>query len=301
MHSRWYSVAVVLLWLTTMGWLVKQKVWPSLVVGDPPDYQAILAVQKDSPPVGWTLMWNDHQTLGWAVTSTSRLPNELTEVRSHIHFAELPLSDIIPEWLSGLLQTTDARGLRVTMDAGSTLVFDPLQRLSQFESTIRFQPKADAVRMRGRIEGAKLLLTIHCGDFPPYETEVPVPRTAMLNDALSPLGYLVPRPREGQHWTMEVYSPLRPPTSPSEVLHAAVEDRTPMTWNGHLVETWLVVYRSDPGSALSGAGSPRGKLWVRGDGAVLKQQVTVLRSTLTFVRTSDEEAARLARRAGDIR
>jgi hypothetical protein len=301
MHSRWYSISVVLLWLTTMGWLVKQKVWPSLVVGDPPDYHAILAVQRGSPPVGWNLVWNDRQSLGWAVTTTSLLPNDLTEVRSHIHFSELPLSDIIPEWLHGLLQPSGSRGIRLTMDARSALIFDPLRRLSQFESTIRFQPKADAVRMRGRIEGAKLLLSIHCGDFPPYETELPAPRNAMLNDALSPLGYLVPRPREGQRWTIEVYSPLRPPTSPSEVLHAAVEARMPITWNGDLVDTWLVVYRSDPGSALASAGSPRGKLWVRGDGAVLKQQVTVLRSTLTFVRTSKEEADRLALKAGDLR
>ena len=49
MHSRWYSVAVVLLWLATMGWLVSQKVLPSLVIGEPPDYQAILAVQRGAP------------------------------------------------------------------------------------------------------------------------------------------------------------------------------------------------------------------------------------------------------------
>ena len=300
MHSRWYSVSVLLLWLTTMGWLVRQKVWPSLVVGDPPDYQAILAVQKDSPPVGWSLVWNDRKNLGWAVTSTSPLPNGLTEVRSHVHFSELPLSDIIPEWLYGLLQPSDSRGIRLTMDARSALIFDPLRRLSQFESTIRFQPKVDAVKVQGRIEGARLFLSIHCGDSSPSETDVPAPRNAILSDALSPLGYL-PGLRLGQCWTVEVYSPLRPPTSPSEILHAAVEAKMPMTWNGRIVDTWEVVYRSDPGSALASAGSPRGKLWVRSDGAVLKQQVTVLRSTLTFVRTSDEEAALLARKAGDVR
>ena len=301
MHSRWYNVAVVLLWLTTMGWLVSEKVWPSLKVGDPPDYQRILAVQRNAPPVGWTLIWNDRMTLGWAVTSTSPLPNELTEVRSHVHFAELPLDDIIPDWLHGLLQSSGTRGLRVTMDAHSALIFDPLKRLSQFESTIRFQPRADAVRMRGRVEGAKLLLTIHYGDSAPSEIDLPAPRNAMLNDALSPQGYLIPRPRKGQRWTMEVYSPLRLPGSPSEVLHAAVEAKVPITWNGGLVDTWLVVYRSDPGSASAGAGSPRGKLWVRDDGAVLKQQVTLLRSTLTFIRTTDEEAAKLARQSVDVR
>jgi hypothetical protein len=307
MHSRWYSVAVVLLWLTTMSWLVIVKVWPSLAVGDPPDYQTILAVQRDSPPVGWQMFWNDQKkgdqkNLGWAVTSTLSLPNGLTEVRSRVHFRDRPLHEIIPEWLEGILKPPESGGAGLQMDACSTLTFDPLQRLSQFESVIQFMPNVEAIKLRGRIEGAKLLLSVHCGELPPLETEVPAPRNSLVNDGLSPLGYL-PGLRDGKRWTVEAYGPLRPPDSPKEIIQAAVEARVPTAWNGRVVDTWVVVYRSDPGSALGSAGNPCGKLWVRTDaaGTVLKQEVNVVRSALTFVRTSDEEAARLAERASSDR
>jgi hypothetical protein len=301
MHRRWYSVSVVLLWLTTMGWLVKQKVLPSLVMGEPPDYQAILAVQRDSPPIGWHMHWDDRKKLGWAVTSTSLVANGLTEVRSHIHFAELPLHEIIPELLERVLQPLGTRGEKLRMDVCTTLTFDPLQRLSQFESIIRFQPKVNAIKLRGRIEGAKLLLSLHCGEGPPAELNLDAPRNTIVNDGLSPQGYL-PRLRKGQRWTVEAYSPLRSATSPREILHATVEARMPLDWHGRVVDTWLVVYRSDPGSALGSAGNECGRLWVNTrDGTVLKQQVAVLRSTLTFVRTSNDEAALLAKKAGDDR
>jgi hypothetical protein len=298
MHSRWYSVTVVLLWLTTMGWLVRQKVLPSMVVGDPPDYQTILAVQRGAPPIGWRMFWNEQRKLGWAVTSTTPVANGLTEVRSYIHFTELPLNEIIPGWLEGILQPVGGQGLH--MDVCSTLTFDPLRRLSQFESVLRFPPKVEAIKLRGRIEEGKLLLSIHCGEGPPTELSVPAPRNTIINDGLSPLGYL-PRLKKGQRWTVEAYSPLRPATSPREILHAAVEDRVLLDWNRQPVDTWLVVYRTDPGSGLGSAGNECGRLWVRKDGAVLKQQMTVARSTLTFIRTPDEEAALLARKAGEDR
>jgi hypothetical protein len=79
----------------------------------------------------------------------------------------------------------------------------------------------------------------------------------------------------------------------------------PLNWNGRVVDTWLVVYRTDPGSGLGSAGNECGRLWVckdgPKDGTVLKQQMTVARSTLTFIRTPDEEALRLATKAGDGR
>src|SRR5690348_13075216 len=43
MYSRWFSVAVVLFWVATMGWLIHHKILPPLVVGDPPTYRSIIA------------------------------------------------------------------------------------------------------------------------------------------------------------------------------------------------------------------------------------------------------------------
>jgi hypothetical protein len=93
---------------------------------------------------------------------------------------------------------------------------------------------------------------------------------------------------------MPVFSPFRPPSSPLEILQATVERTENIVWNGEPVSARLVVYRSDAGSGLLAARKPRGKLWVRSDGLVLKQQVTALNSDLTFVRLPANEARSLA-------
>ena len=36
MYSRWSNVAVVILWLSAMGWLMAEKVLPPLLIGEPP-------------------------------------------------------------------------------------------------------------------------------------------------------------------------------------------------------------------------------------------------------------------------
>ena len=292
MYPRWFNVAVVALWLATMSWLVTTKVVPSLLVGEPPNYTTILSAQRADPPVGWVMDWDDRR-LGWAVSMTSAIPGGLTEVRSRVHFDHLPLDEMVPDWLRPMLPAFGERRLQVAMDSRSTLVFDPLGRLSRFESSVAFASQEPFVKVRGSVDGAKMALWIRVGDLPPVETEVTIPRNAMLGDTLSPQSRL-PGLREGQIWTVESYSPLRPPNSPREILCATVESRAPILWNGQVADAFLVVYRSDPGAAIGSAGSPRGKLWVRRDGVVLRQQVMVFRSTLTFVRLPERESARLA-------
>jgi hypothetical protein len=290
MYPRWFNVAVVGLWLASMTWLVMTKVVPSLLVGEPPSYPVILAAQRADPPVGWTMELDDRR-LGWAVSATTPIPQGLTEVRSRVHFDALPLDEMMPDWLRNSLPPLG--GLNVPADSRTTLVFDPLGRLSRFESSVAFESQEAFVKVRGTIDGAKMALWIRVGDVKPYETDVTVPRDAMLGDALSPQSRL-PGLREGQTWTVESYGPLRPPTSPKEILIATVQARDTLIWNGEAIDTFLVVYRSDPGAAIGSAGSTRGRLWVRRDGTVLKQQVMILRSTLTFTRLPDRGAADLA-------
>jgi len=303
-HSRWYNIAVIALWLSTMAWLVGNKVLPSILVGDPPSYPAILEAQRNEPPVGWSISWQEHR-LGWAVSATSTLPDDLTEVRSKVHFDKLPLRDMSPEWLRGMLPA-DQLGGRLQLESDTVLNFDPLGRLSRFESSMDFPPwpaargpagpQQSLLKIRGTIDGASLDLWIRVGDLTPYQWKLDVPRNALLQDSLSPQSRL-PGLREGQSWTMQTYSPLRPPTDPTEILHARVETRMQLTWNNQAKKTWLVVYRGDPGSAPESESSVRGKLWVcREDGAILKQEWAILGAVLTFERLSDEKAAGLAKK-----
>lgn len=290
MYSRWFNAAVIILWLSAMGWLFSQKVLPPLWLGQPPSYRTILEAQRREPPVGWKMRFND-RPLGWALCSTSRLPDELTEIHSWVHFDEIPLEELTPGWLRALLRFVEQPVARLEMDARNTMLIDPLGRLSSFTSEVRIEPLDEAIKMQGTVEGSQLKIEIHSGGLQ-YQTQVYLPQDALLNDALSPRTQL-PGLRVGQTWRVPVYSPLRPPSNPLDILQAKVEGTQPIAWNGRVEDALLVVYRSDSGFSFGRDTSPRGRLWVRRDGTVVKQQVMIFNSTMTFVRLPDDQAAAL--------
>jgi hypothetical protein len=293
MYSRWYSASVVLLWLATMTWLVTQKVIPTLVVGEPPSYRTIVESQSGNSTECWRIRWNNRE-LGWAATAFVHLPHEMTEIRSRVHFDEVPLTDMIPDFVQGMVGPVEQYEKQLEGDLDSTLTLDALGGLSRFESVLRLPAVEDFIKVRGSVMDDRLSVWVHTGGMT-TETEVPLPRKTMVHDNLSPQARL-PGLREGQTWTVEIYSPLRPPNSPLELLRATVDGIQPIPWNGQSVDTWVVVYRSDPGSSVSRANREKGRMWVHPDGTVLRQQVEVLNSTLTFLRMSDQEALALARK-----
>ncbi len=296
MHSRWFNLAVALLWVSTMSWLVVSKVLPATLVGEPPSYRTIVEAQRAQRLVGWIMSW-EGQRLGWAVSTTRPLEQGLTEVRSRVHFEALPLGPKTPEWLRSVLGPLETSPGQFRMEADNTLVFDPLHRLSRFESAVRFPPMEPMLKVYGSIDGPKMNVSMRCGDFT-QDFELPAPHSAMLSDSTSPQAVL-PGLRAGQKWTVEVYSPLAPPSPSSliEVLEATVEGEDWVVWDGRPVSTWLVVYRSDPGSRLGPQDGPRARLWVHPDGTVLRQEVNFFGSVLAFTRLGPEEAAALAGRS----
>lgn len=296
MYSRWFNIAVVLLWLSTMGWLLVAKIMPPLLVGDPPNYRTILAAQKNEPPAGWRMDFNDRE-LGWALNLVSHRPNDVTEIHSRVHFNEIPLQSLASGWArTWLLSLMDLSTVNLHLDADSTLVIDPLGRLMRFESVLRVESVEDVIRILGTVDEGQLKLEVRAGNLPnPIKTFLP--SDAVVVDAFSPQAQL-PGLRAGQTWTVPVYSPLHPSRNPLEILHATVEGTAPILWDGRTEDVWLVVYRTDPGVGLGSSDTPRGRLWVRRDGTVLKQQVMILDSTMTFVRLTDKQAAKLAAEVG---
>jgi hypothetical protein len=202
----------------------------------------------------------------------------------------------------------DRIGALVKIEIRTDLDFDPLGKLSRFDTTLglpeegspdRLQPHPP-MHMTGAIDGPKLSVRIRVGDSLPWEKpDIPVPRDAMLRDAFSPQSQL-PGLHQGQTWTIETYNPMRliATNDPKEVIHATVEELTPVRWEDGPLEAWVVVFRGDPGSSLVTGGDVRGKLWVAKDGRVLKQEMPLFDSTMVFVRLSDKEAAAMAERAG---
>lgn len=302
MYSRWFNVAVVGFWVLTMSWLVRAKILPSLVVGEPPTYRKILASpQSPETPVSWTILLND-TPLGWAEARNHVLDNGVTEMRSHVRITRMPLAEITPGWMNSLLNLLAGSGewseLRLAVDAQSSLEIDPLGRpIGVYSRAIlgdedalpqttridgQMVPGTVQITLQGTFEGSQLKLKVRSGQMV-YNTVAYLPPNALMGDALAPQSRL-PDLKVGQTWTMPVYSPLRPPTAPVELLQATVERREPILWRDHVVSTYLVVFRNDPGVELSSNQTARAKAWVHSDGTVLKQEINLLSAKLTFER-----------------
>jgi hypothetical protein len=288
-HGRWFNFAVFSLWLAAMGWLFWVKIRPELMVGDPPNENTILAAQRSHPTNGWAVFWNNRK-IGWAVNTTVALPKDLTEIDSTIHIDSLPLNEIIPRSLKGYL-SLGVENVRIPVEAVSELVFDPLGKLSRFTSQLQY-PGIEPFKVQGTIDGPRMTISMHWRDFN-TDRSIPTPR-AMLRDEFSPQTHL-PGLRHGQEWTVDVFSPMHPGADPLETLHARVEGRQPIPWNGGSVQAWLVVYRAP--SKADPEGEVRGKTWVHPDGEVLRQEARFSNATVAFRRLPDERAGELAEQA----
>ncbi len=295
MNSRWFNMAVVILWLATMTWLVKEKVLPPLLYGDPPGYSEIVEAQNREPPVGWKVSLGG-RPLGWALTDTKRQKSGMTEIHGRVHFDSLPLDAMMPGWLKPFSKLIGKPLNDLRLDARSELLIDPFGRLLRFDSTVRLDPLNQIVSMRGEVEGRQLQLVVRSGNLS-FTHDVALPQNALLSDALSPQTRL-PGLHTGQTWTVPVFSPLWPSKNPLEIIRAKVEGKEPIYWNGTMEDAWLVAYRSDTGVGAADSQTPKGKLWVRRDGAVLQQQTVLFDSTIVFVRLSEKESEKRAKEAG---
>ena len=303
MFSRWYTAAVLLFWLAAMGWLVKEKILPPLLVGDPPSYRTILAVEpSETEAVGWEILLNGKR-LGGATTKTIHLADSINQFECQVTLRDLPLSELTPAWLTAFVKVLDSRRNRteanIDLYSKTTIEVNSLNQPFAFSSMTKFGPPAlDAgdgttpqnmelsVAMSGKIEGNTMNVTLRSGELE-YHTKIDIPADALMGDILSPQTYL-PGLRIGQTWTVPIYSPFRAPTEPLEILHATVERKDPIFWHERIVPALLAVYRGDPGLGLSSNQSVRAQMWVDYDGRVVKQEVWMLSSRLTFVRSDPE-------------
>ena len=295
MYSRWFSTAVILLWLSTMGWLVTEKVLPPLLLGDPPSRSSILEARRDEPVVAWQLSHN-HRQVGWAKSETHRLADGGTRIDNFVHFDHLPIGQFAPSWLRGIFQIANGSGKSpldktasgITTDVETAITIDGANRLSKIETTISFPPSDREICLQGVVVNGKLKLSVRSLDIF-FKTQISIGDDAILCDALSPTARL-PGLYQGQEWTTDTLSPLKYPNRPHTILYAKVEGLEQVKWNGRQTGAWLVVYRDRPHKGIEKNAKPHGRLWVRRDGVVVKQEMSVLNTFMTFVRLADEEA-----------
>ncbi len=295
MGNQTSNLVVVLFWLATMTWLVVAKVLPPLRVGEPPNYATILQESSQDPPTCWAIRMQG-RTIGWATSKTVRRSDGIHELFSRVYLGELPIEELAPGWLANVLKPVFADSQAMDLDKRSRLVIDPLGRLSEFESRVRLGNLTDVIRVMGTVDGSTLNLSVHSGDFAAKLSRKLAPN-ALMSDELSPQTRM-PGLRLGQSWTVPLYSPFHAPNTPLEILQAQVERELPFRWGDEVVLARVVVYRGDPGSGLN-SGEARGRMWVRDDGTVLRQEATAFRTPLEFDRLPEAQAARIWRALGE--
>ncbi|MEX0676580.1 MAG: hypothetical protein WD063_05865 [Pirellulales bacterium] len=295
MGNQPFNVIVILFWLATMSWLVVAKILPPLRVGEPPNYASILEHSHDEPPASWTIEMQG-RTIGWAANKIVRGTDGISQFYSRVYLDGLPLEELAPGWLASVLKPVFSEIREMDVDKRSRFAVDPLGRLSEFESRVRLADVTDAIRVQGKIDGSTLHLTVTSGEISARLTRSLSPN-ALMGDELSPQARM-PGLRVGQTWTVPLYSPFRAATSPLEILQATVEREDRFHWDGQTVNTRMIVYRGDPGSGLAGD-EPRGRMWVRDDGVVLRQEVSVFKSLVQFERLPAGRAEAIWKALGD--
>ncbi|HTU24609.1 MAG TPA: hypothetical protein VMF30_04385 [Pirellulales bacterium] len=284
MGTRLYNAVVVVFWMATMSWLLVDKLWPTLRVGNPPDYHSIVRAETETEGAdSWAIYWND-RLAGWSLGKLVQRDTQMRELHNRLFIADLPLDQMVPHWLGGVIKPILNRSGPVDMEMSGWLDIDPLDRIVGFTSSMRLAGIRDAVTVNGIVSGNHLKLTAKSGEIP-LDAEVPLAADALVGDGISPQGYL-PGLYQGQTWSVCTYSLFHPATNPIEIIQARVEQHEPIVWDGASVKCWVVQYFGDAGTEMSS--EPRAKIWVRDDGhdtgLVLQQEISLLGSKLRFTR-----------------
>lgn len=300
MQRPWVTPLVVGFWCITTGWLVVEKIVPSLLPGSPPGYQALYSSGNRTMPVGWNVFWNG-RPMGSAVSRARQTAEGGMVVDSLLRFDRLPIDEMLPSWIKMLVRRAlepDEPGKHsplesMTLTSRGRLTIDPQGKLVSFRSAVDLPGTEDPLLLDGTVDDGHVKIVIKSGGLR-YETSRYLPSHITIGDELSPQATL-PGLHEGRHWTVPVYSPLRPGHAPIEVLYAEVAGEETIFWEDRPTIVNVVTYRNDPSSHRE----PRCRLWVDAAGRVLRQETAMLGSTMTFLRQSDEVAEKMVEQ-GDL-
>jgi hypothetical protein len=290
-NGRLYTIAVLLFWLVSAGWLVRAKVWPALVRGNPPEYRQEFAdkPREQRLAVGWDLYWNK-QPVGFAVSKAFGTSEEPQEIRSYVRFEKIKLQQVLNELLGGMTFLANMLGnndFDLNLSLASELRLNWEGELQSFQTCIKAEDDLNLLFLRGqRTEQDRLKISILTGDDSATETvplthEFALPAQTHYSDAFSPRSRMVGL-TVGQKWTTPVISPMAASNS-IRLVESVVEKKERITWDEAEVDTFVIAYRNEslPGESNR---KPAGYAWVREDGFVVRQELMIGNARIRFER-----------------
>ena len=287
MGNRMYLTAVVLLWLTSMGWLVTNKILPSLNSGQPP----IASGLEPGKVVAWRVLWSD-QHVGWAASLRTRGDLNTTELHNRVILRDVPLLDLAPVWMRSIVDDIG----KLTFDTKTLIEFDPLDHFSSFNSRVGVNDIPSVLRISGRMEDSQLLLRVWSGQSEmTYTTRVYIPHQAALGEALFPDASM-PYMYVGRRWQEEVFNPFRTPSSPVELVDVEVTGKEilPYGEKDEIRSVFRVEYRGLSGPGVQEETQRHAVCWVEpASGNVLRQDIYLANTKLRFERVPEAEAYRI--------
>lgn len=283
MSNRLYTAAVILLWLGSMTWLVRERILPPFFGGDAPATRLSNQVE----PVAWRIEM-DGRSCGDAVLQAVRGADGTKEVHSVLRLKQLRAPSAAPVLLAPLLKSLSD----VSLQMRTRTTYDSFDRLAAFHTDMTVDHIETKIEVTGRVREDTVALTVRVGGLT-KRSEHAWPSDAQLGGEMTPAARLLPL-YEGRRWSQEVYSPFASPKQPLELIEAVVTERLRPMFAGKPIDAWRVEYRSTDKTGSTDEGRLRAVLFVAEDGRVLQQEINFLGSKVLFTRLGDGESQLLA-------
>ena len=279
MANRVFVFAVVVLWLSSMSWLVTDRILPSFFEGEPPIKEAY----DSGKAVAWTVDW-EGKAVGRAASVRLVGAGGTTDLHNRVLLTDIPLMDLAPTWM----RTAIGELGNISFDATTRIEFDALGHFSAFNSRIRINDLPSVLHMSGRVEDSHLKLRVRSGEMS-YTTLIYLPDSKSLNEMLFPAAKLS-QMYVGRSWREEIYSPFHSPGDPIELVQAEVVSREAIQYGGEIREALRIEYRSMAGSGIPNQARLLAECWVEPSGHVLQRDVFLGKSKLRFTRIEGNKA-----------
>jgi hypothetical protein len=289
MGNRIFVAVVLLLWATTMSWLVVEKILPPFFSGEPPAH----GVLREKLPVCWEIECNGEH-VGYAVRQAVPGAQSTTEIHSRVLLRDIPIKEMAPQWMSSIVNDLGA----IRLDTRTRMVLDSFGTLSSFDTKVQLNDLPMMVKIFGRVDGPELNVKFVSSGVS-HEQSFPLPHTKQLD------GELIPEPKllqiyVGRKWQVEMFSLFRPPSDALTLLQAeAVAEETIRQESG-MVRAKRIEYRDLSAAGVAADHTLRAAVWVSDDGTVLRQDFYLVNTKLRFERRSDTKALRMAAKLLDL-